>query len=343
MARVVLAVVSALLVVLPAGAGTRAGTKTRVTDGRIESMAMDGSRVGFAVQGKACTKVFVWDPVGQSTALVSGKRTCGADSTSTGAGVREIAVAGSRVAWIVNLGGNNQSDDYLYTATLGKTREQRVAVAHRSVGAGGTEAGGWIGGLVGDGDLLAVDTWRTELDGSIPSVVLRTIGPAKSQPIATSLAAYKAASADAGRIAVARTDQSVALYSDTGTLLREIVPSSEQEVALEGGDLVVLTKTKTIEVYSATTGKSRGSWPVPDGAAHLDVSAGIAVFAVGQNVHALRLVDGKDVVLATAPTDVEALEIEVPGIAYAFNTRSHGKDVGTLAFVPRAKANALLG
>jgi hypothetical protein len=60
---------------------------------------------------------------------VSGKGTCGADSTSTGAGVRELAVAGPRVAWIVNLGGNTQSGDSLYTASLARSADLgRVAV-----------------------------------------------------------------------------------------------------------------------------------------------------------------------------------------------------------------------
>ena len=49
-------------------------------------------------------------------ALASGKATCGADSTSTGGGVTQIAVAGKRVAWIVNQGGNTESSDSLYTA-----------------------------------------------------------------------------------------------------------------------------------------------------------------------------------------------------------------------------------
>ena len=126
-------------------------------------------------------------------------------------------------------------------------------------------------------------------------------------------------------------------------LLREIVPSSEQEVALEGGDLVVLTKTKTVEVYSAATGKARATWPVVAGAAHLDVSAGIAVYAVGRDVHELRLVDGKDAVVATAPREVVAFQIETPGIVYAYNSIRRGKDIGNLAFVPRAKATGMLG
>src|SRR5262249_15916048 len=103
------------------------------TRGSIESLAMDGTRVAYAVHGEGAggegaggTKVFVWNVATQGGAVVSGPKTCDADSTSTGAGVREIAVAGLRVAWLVNKGGNTESDDYLYTATLGGRAKERL-------------------------------------------------------------------------------------------------------------------------------------------------------------------------------------------------------------------------
>ena len=66
--------------------------------------------------------------------------------------------------------------------------------------------------------------------------------------------------------------------------------------------------------------------------------SGIAVYAVGRTVHALRISDGNDVVLATAPRAIAGLAIEPPGIVYAYNTVKGIKDVGNLAFVPLAKA-----
>ena len=83
--------------------------------------------------------------------------------------------------------------------------------------------------------------------------------------------------------------------------------------------------------------------PVAAGAARLDVHAGIAVYTTGRKVHALRLSDGRDEVVATARRAVFALEIEAPGIAYAYNTVKGGREVGNLVFVPLAKANSLLG
>src|SRR5262249_24145802 len=112
-----------LTVALPAQAAAPA-PRVKNTKGEIESLAMDGARVAYAVNGgTGCTKVIVWNVLTQGAAVASGPETCDADNSSTGAGVREIAIAGTRLAWIVSQGGNSESDDYLYAATLGGRRE----------------------------------------------------------------------------------------------------------------------------------------------------------------------------------------------------------------------------
>lgn len=337
----------ALLVALPAE-GRRAATTVKNTNGWIESIAMDGPRVAYDVSAKfspgpACNKLFVWNVQTSAGALVSGKQTCAADSTSTGAGVREIAVAGTQISWIVNLGGNTESDDYLYTASLPKPKEALLASAVRTGDVDGTLTGGWIGGLVGDGDLLAVDTWQTDKAGNVTSAALRRVRPEGLTTIASGAAVVRAVAADAGRIAVARGDSRVALYSSLGKLEHTFAPSSVKEVALRKDYLVVLTKSKTLEVFNAHTAGLVKTWAVIPGAARLDVHSGVAAYAVGRKVHVLRLSDGKDAVLATAPRAIEGLQIEAAGIAYAYNTVRGIKDVGNLAFVPLAKAIILLG
>jgi hypothetical protein len=333
---------AALLLALPAAGGVPV-VKVKNTRGWIESIDMDGARVAYDVKSTGCNRLFVWNVKTGGAARVSGRRTCAADSTSTGSGVPEIAVAGKQIAWIVNLGGNTESDDYLFTATLPGPKEKRLAQAIRTGDVGGKLVGGWIGGLVGDGDLLAVATWRTDQSGAVASAALRRIGPAKLTALATGLPVIRPASAGGGRIAVARVDGTVALYAADGTVLRTIVPSSVKEVALQGGDLAVLTNTGTVELYSASTGYRRATWPVAGGAARLDIAFGIAVYAVDRTVHVLRLADGKDVSLPPAPRAIAGLEIEAPGIVYAYNTVKGIREVGNLAFVPTARAISLLG
>ena len=103
-----------------------------------------------------------------------------------------------------------------------------------------------------------------------------------------------------------------------------------------------MTRAKSLEIYNSHTGAFVHKWPVAAGASQLDVHSGIAVYAVGRTVHALRLSDGSDAIVARAPRAIEGLAIEPAGLVYAYNTVKGIKDVGNLAFVPLAKVNALL-
>ena len=340
MHRLIALLFAALALALPAGA---AGPRIKNTNGEVESLAMDGPRVAYAVAGgSGCAKVFVWNVVTEGAAVASGPKTCDADNTSTGAGVRELAVAGLRVAWIVNQGGNTESNDYLYTATLGGAKERLVASAFRSGDIDGTLTGAWMNHLVGAGDQIAVNRFTTDESGTITQASLQRLDGGLATLVLGRPALY-ASSLDLGRIAVLRPDQHVAVYdAATKKLLLTIRPSSAKEVALRKDYAVVLTRTKTIEVYNSHTGALLKKWAVAAGASRLDVHSGIAVYAVGRTLFAVRLTDGRDAPIATAPRAIEGLEIEAPGIVYAYNTFKGLKDVGNLAFVPLRQANSLL-
>jgi len=338
--------ISALLLALavPAAAAPAPVAHVKNTNGWIESIAMDGARLAYAVRGDngSCTKVFVWNVKTRSAAVVSGRNTCGADSTSTGGGVTTIAVAGTRIAWIVNEGGNTESSDYLYTSSLPGWKERRVASVLRTGNVDGTLTGSWLGGLVGGGDRIALNQFTTDASGTVATAALRRLDVGLAT-IAAGKATLGAMSLDQHRIAVLRADQKVALYdTDSGHLLLTVSPSSAREVALRQDYIVVLTRTRTIEIFNARTGVPVRTLPVAPGASKLDVHSGTAAYAVGRTVHILRLADGRDAVLATAPRAIQGLEIEAPGVAYAYNTVKGIKDVGNLAFVPMSKATSLL-
>jgi hypothetical protein len=338
--------VASLLAALAVPAAAAAGPTARVknTNGWIESLAMDGPRVGYAVAGGAgCTKVFSWNVLTQGGALVSGRETCVADSTSTGGGVTEIAVAGTRLAWIVNLGGNTESADRLYTASLPAPHERRVATALRTGNVDGTLTGSWLSGLVGGGDRIAVNQFTTDASGTVSTAALRRLDAVRLRTIAAGGATIHAGSLDRHRVAVLRPDQKVALYdTELGRLLLTVSPSSAKEVAPRHDYVVVLTRTRTLEIFDARTGAAVRTLPVAAGASKLDVYAGVAAYAVGRAVHVLRLADGKEVVLAAAPRAIVGLEIEAPGIVYAYDTVKGIKDVGNLAFVPMRTATSAL-
>ncbi len=334
------------LAAVPAGGAVRPAY-VKNTNGWIEALAMDGPLVAYDISNRytnaPCNKLLVWNVLTGYGAVVGGRETCDADSTSTGAGVRELAVAGNRIAWIVNQGGNTESDDYLYSATLPKPKEHLYASAIRTGDVDGTLTGGWIGGLVGSGDRIVVNRWTTNAAGGISTGALERLG-AGLKSIASGTDTLTAGSLDHGRVAILRDDGSVVLRNaTTGKAVRTFASAGAKEVALYSGILAVLTKTKTLAFYDTTNGKLLRTVPVAGAAAHLDFDRGLAVYAVGRKVYIVRVSDGKDRVLAAAPRAVEALHIEAPGVVYAYNTVKGIKDVGNLAFVPRAKATSFLG
>jgi hypothetical protein len=327
---------SAALLATP-GTGAVAPAAVKTTGGWIEALTMDRGTVayGLAAEPSACHKVIAWYPLTRKAMFVSGKKTgrCGSDEPS-GMGIEAVGVAGRRVAWIRNITGNTESYDTLYTATLPKSHERRVASAVRTGDTSGVLTGEWIGGLVSDGESLFVSRWHTDSQGSVTDGSLNTVGPLRLRTVIRGPDTVVAFGADGGRIAVLRPDGTIALYATKGAGLRTFAPPSPKEVALRKDLLVVLTKTQTLVVYNANTGALLRTWPVPDRAWHLDVHSGVAVYSVGRRLHALRLATGKDVVIVEARRAIVDVEIEAPGLVYAFNTVRGIKPVGNLAFLP---------
>lgn len=339
-----LALAGLLLVALDGSAAPGKRVLQRTTAGEIEALAMDGPRIAYDVgsYGAKCNAVYVWNVANGVTTRVSGSKTCRADTTSTGAGVRELAIADKRVGWIVNQGGNTESDDHLYTAALPRPKERRIAAAVRTGDTGGVLTGSWIGGLVGAGSFLAVDRWSTDSGGKVASVRLKAIGSAL-RTLATGAAAMEAQSTDSKQVAVLRRDNTVGLYSTRGKLLRAVEPATPEEVVVRGDYLAVLTTAGTLEVYNAHSGRRLHTWRVAHGARSLDVSSGLAAYAAprasggyARVVHVLRLSNGRDRVLVTTPPQLAAVQLEPAGLAYAVE-RIGPSGPGKVVFVPMSR------
>jgi len=327
-----------LVLALSAAAANPSVQATKPARGHVEGIAMDGTRVAYDVQGdlpRRCNSVFVWNVLTGKTTRVSGKGTCDADNTITsGAAVQRLAVAGTRVAWIVEQGGNTEADDYLYTAKLPRPREHRLAFARRTGSMlDPSFVGGWIGGLVGDRGLVAVNRWTTNRSGDVVDARLELAGPRALKLLVPGPASLEARSADLGRVAVLRSGGTVAVYSASGELLQTIVAPAADEVALAGDYLAVLTRKGRLETYSASSGDHLRTWPVQSSAAHLDLYGRIAVYSTSGGVRVLRLTTGKSAVVARTRGQAE-VQIEAPGLVYAVKS--------TLYFVPHARVLAAL-
>jgi hypothetical protein len=330
---------SLLLASIMAGAATAAQSASSAkptlitTVGAVETLAMDGRRVAYDLEARsACNTLHVWDTVSKLDVVVSGSGTCGADSTSTGAGVREIAVAGRRVSWIVNLGGNTESADTLYAATVGGAKERKLASALRTGDVDGVLNGTWIGNLAGDGDLTALNRWKTD-DGSViaASVDKLRVGVTTVHAGTDSL---RVMSVDSGRIAVLDPQGAVTIYAANGSIVSSFEPNGEaKELALRK-DFAVVLVPGALEVWNATTGALVDTIAVSHAARSLDVHANVAAFVVGKSIRAIRIATKKRATVAVAPNAVVDLQIDDAGLVYAYNPVTGVKGIGKLAFVP---------
>jgi hypothetical protein len=366
-----LLLVPALLLAFSAQAGAAKSQLNTVkkTSTPIWTLAMDGSRVAYASGGR----IHVWNTATGATSVVLGRY--GRPKPDVNAVAAQVAIAGKRVAWIKGQrAGNTEASETLYTASLAGRAHQLKHVYRYGTDDLSQTTGGWIAGLVGAGNLLAVSTWKTN-QGALDVEQLNLITSAGLLPIASGAGALVAEAADGGHIAVLRsgTDTwphdsrralsaapTVGIYAADGTLLHEVAltpPDPESvgvQIALSGNTLVALRSvlhepsgpsTVTLEVYDWTTGKLEHTWPVA-----IDKYTGEVSFAVHRNLAAvegpyrLHLVDldtGKDVTIAPASHTDSPPAIGARGLVYSVNPRYNGP--GKLVFVPTARLLALAG
>lgn len=343
------------LVASAAGTTGTHGAKVRHFQQQVGALAIDGDRIAYdlpsraAIKPHAVNKVLVWDVRTGKTVKVSGKKTAVADDTG-GSGVFQLALAGSRVAWLVNLGGNLEATDFLYTSSVTQPKEKLVVSADRSGGnCPGRQAtdcaGNWLGGLVGAGNTIALNRWATDSAGAVTSGGLYVLKGTQTTAIATGADTVQAASSNDGREAVVRSDGSVAVYAASGDLQMTVSPPSVKAVALSGKNLVVLTKTRQILLYDAQTGSLEKTFGVQgkNGPTNLDVQGNIAIYTSGSVIRAVNLTSGKDHAVGTASNRIALARIGSGGLAYATNLLRADYGKSTLVFVPMSRIKAAVG
>jgi hypothetical protein len=346
-----LAVPLLLLVTVSASATSTQTRKLKHASGPITALAWDGPRVVYSTDGNG---VYVWNVQSGATSRVR------IPSPSDHPLIGQVAIAGQRVAWITDdvAGNSMETNEDLFTASIGKAGKRKLAHASRRwdfdyFGMRGE----WIGGLVGSGKLLAVSTWTASPSAggaeTISNANLSRIGLASGplQPIAVGESAIVSRSADAGQVAVLRPVGTVGIYSAAGALLREITPSSATEIAMGGGRLVVLTKTKTLEVYNSRTGVFEHRWSIKTRrnnlqVGHLQAYGRIALFSVdprmaSRNLRILDLKTGKSLFLPRRPRSAwNDASVGPVGVVSAINDyRAYGghHPSGTLVFLSTAR------
>jgi hypothetical protein len=353
-----------LLFAAQAGAARQAG-KVRQISKPVRTLAMDGPRVAYM---RADRRVAVWNVATGKTTVIKG--TYPRKGSGFGSGEGEVAIAGKRVALITRfvIGNSQQTQEHLYTATLGGRARQLGKLTNHYTNPqdgepdGGLSDGTWIAGAVGSGNTLAVSTWSSQ--NSVTSHErLSLVTPTGLHTIATGPGAIVATSASDGHIAVFRSTvawpaenvspatavPTVGIYSTSGSLLHEVaLDPSAREIAVSRNELVVLTETiqqgslvATLQVYDWTTGALMHVWPVAlgPGGRGLAVHGRFAALEGPDRLHLVDLTTGKDVSIAPASASGPALGPR--GLVYAVNASRKGP--GKLVFVPTAKLQALAG
>jgi hypothetical protein len=270
----------------------------------VEGLAMDGPTVAISTAWSAghCEREIAWNPLRPSLRPLGRASSC--EATSTGRGILYQAIAGSRVAWIRD-GGGNQHDAQLFVASLAKPHAARqLATATRDIDTG---AGDTIGNLRGDGSLLVYGSWSVCDTGEVafkrcpagvtPGTIYnaklwRIVGTTAKQLLASASDELAPIAVAGGRILVQRAGGALELRAADGRMLRTFTfEDTVQQAALGPKDLVValrdttnreLPKGKlTFQVYDLSTGALKRSLTPPPTA--LTVNAPRCSFPVGSS------------------------------------------------------------
>ncbi|MGD0272631.1 MAG: hypothetical protein ABSB96_02725 [Gaiellaceae bacterium] len=257
--------VPALLVagLLPAAASSSAKATSILSErGVITEISADGSRVA-AVEGatNACFKIVAWNTATKKTVRFNTGVNCPADEGAMNE-VPGIALAGTRVAWIEGVGGNDLELS-VHSRVLGARKSAMVsAFTSNGNGAGEQPDGGYVENVVGHGGLLVYNSWSVcsavpagesaedslatcaqpapadkEIliysDQQLEKVVGNRSVVIRSAPDAQAPYSYNvgritaqqtlaAVAVDAGRVAVQAPSGAVTLLSATGVVLKQI-------------------------------------------------------------------------------------------------------------------------
>ena len=345
------------------------------TQGYVVHIAADGSRVAVATEFSKvnkCDRVVVWNPIKRTHTKIITSVNCESGGIND---IPEIALAGKRVAWLEALGGN-ELELYLRSRVLGHGKTKTIASAYNGNGAEESPDGSYLENVLGDGALLAFDSWSvctaypagSDIDPSEPQCKAQAPGNKtvsrysaqkllkvtndKRVEIASAPDVYASGlktmsltvvAVDAGRIATQQPDGSVTTYLATGRVLKKIaVPTGKfSGFALQGSQLATVRDGK-LELYDVDSGTLTKTIPLAAGSALCDLQNGLAVFTQGRKIRVLRLSDGKKLTFSSPGKGSVDAQIESSGLFYSYNYKG-GRSPGRVVFVPFATLLNTLG
>jgi hypothetical protein len=315
-----------LLASVAAAASGTPAQQVRKTSGPVLSLAADGDRAAFIVEGrvKECWSVMVWQPTRRQIHRLQSAAACESNDRPNRRGLPNVALAGTRAAWLWISGGNNL-ETIISSATL--ARPKPVWLAYGAAGDG--VAGTFVRRPVGDGSLLAFTTetrchpdygdgcppgrqpgditeatvWRVGGGGDCPS------GPLGSRvgcSVANADSELTVLAVDAGRIVV-RTESGIKLLTAGGRVLQNLPVRAAYAAALSANRLALRTRN-AVEVYDTGSRALTASFAAPNGVRLQDLDRDILVTAFGSTFTLRRLSNGRTSTIRVNRTTLAALE-----------------------------------
>jgi hypothetical protein len=327
------------------------GTKGVRLKQPVQYLAADGSRVAYSF----CGQLVAWWAPGSRTGGRFGppaQFTCPPPSSPER--VYSLAVTAGHVGFAVNYGGI-QTNSWIKVVSFAQPANVRIVASQVACCRGSALGEGRMGFVVGQGSLLVFTHWKLCGEGGTPpcgigaaAIVASSVysvplppsagstcpgEPFQCSQIGTAPSLVGAISADSGRLALLRSDGSLAVV-DAGGAVVSLYPVTTlgQTLAAElaGGDLVQLGQG-SVRQFDVATGLLQHTWPVANVAAGgicrrlpcapqlltlEDVSGGLAAYTLQGEVHVLRLSDGRDVVVAAGTR----AQFVTSGLVYAYES-----------------------
>jgi hypothetical protein len=312
--------------------------------GPIAHLAADGNRVAYA----SCLGVHAWTPGSGTATEVAAvpewiRGTCLAPDQRDE--IYDLAVAGERVAWGLKTSG------LVFHWWLFQARTEQEAAPFELASGSDALGSNWFGAgsLAGSGGALLYSVWETATDaasgfpitamtlfratdGGCPCPAIEYGAVRQEFTRGAGLTPIAALDTDGSRIAALRYDH-LAVYDISGRQLAAL-PVSPAAAQLAGDDVVVLVPNE-LRIYAPDGGLKR-AWPVPSASVGRDcryysepqcnttveltlqdAAGGFASYVFRDEVHVLRLNDGRDTVVAQGS---EARFVD-QGLVYADGAR----------------------
>jgi WD40-like Beta Propeller Repeat len=297
--------------------------------GPVQELAADGGRAAFI----ACGGVSAWTPATDEIVAVEHQPDCWAANSR--AHVYSLALAGDRLVWLEKGWGLS----FQWSA-----REATLGASPITLGSGYGALGGpptmALGAPVGAGSLLVMSGWALRYDNGARIVDQQSIervdaGGCPCATLSSSTGPYTPLDVDGDRIVVSGDNETRILAADGTILLSLRVPTHAAQLS---GTALVLAASGQLRVYDAVTGELRAAWPLPaQPVGHEcdsygdpsckqraplvldDVSHGLAVYTLDDQVHLLRLNDGADRLVGPG----SVARFMDAGLVYADGARIH--------------------